>query len=106
MRSHWSIGVFRWEYVNTVLTSRFLCLAAQFENIQSFRKTCKLISSKTVEEMEKNFPKFWSWFAYLLPLIPREKKQKKEEPQRMPSSLDDLVDRAQVKTTKYATNTQ
>ena len=27
IHSHWSIGVFKWEYANTVVTSRFLCFS-------------------------------------------------------------------------------
>ena len=30
--SHWSIGVFRWEYANTVVTSRFLCFPGTIWN--------------------------------------------------------------------------
>ena len=67
-----------------VVTSRFLCLLAQFENLtfQSFRKTRKVISSTTVKEMVKNFPKFDRGLPISSPLNPREKKEKKEEPPR------------------------
>ena len=45
--SHWSIGEFRWEYANTVVTSRFLCLgimyqtAHQNDRCNAFRLYCK-----------------------------------------------------------------
>ena len=48
----------------------------------------------------------WGW-ADLFPPEPEEKKQKKEEPQRFAClndrELDDLVEEAQAKSTKYAT---
>ena len=57
--------------------------------------------------MEKNFPNFDWGLPISFPLRPRIKMQKKEEPQRFAclddSKLDDLVEGAQAKTTKYAT---
>ena len=53
--------------------------------------------------MKKTFPSFDSGIDY--PLWPVERKQKKEEQQRFAwidvSELDDLVEGAQAKTTKY-----
>ena len=57
--------------------------------------------------MKKTFPSFDLGVAHLFPSEPEEKKQKKEEPQRFAcldvSELNDLVEGAQAKTTKYAT---
>jgi len=70
------------------------------------RKTRKVISSINIKEMEKNFPNFDLGLSYLFPPDPDGKKQKKEE-QRFAylddRELDDLVEGAQAKTTKYAT---
>ena len=59
----------------------------------------------------KSFPSFDSGIDHLFPPGPEEKKQKKEEQQRFArldvSKLDDLVEGAQAKTTKYVKkNTQ
>ena len=60
--------------------------------------------------MKKTFPSFDLGIDHLFPPDPEERKQKKEEQQRFAcidvSKLDDLVKRAQAKTTKYATNMQ
>ena len=57
--------------------------------------------------MEEVLPCFDLGFDCLLPTEPEEKKQKKEAPERFASlddrELDDLVEGAQAKTTKYAT---
>ena len=57
--------------------------------------------------MEKDLPNFDLGFGYLFPPEPEAKKQKKEEPQRFAClddcELDNLVEGAQAKTTKYAT---
>ena len=57
--------------------------------------------------MEKNLPNFDLGFGSLFPPEPEEKMQKKEEPQRSAClddrELDELVEEAQAKTTKYAT---
>ena len=50
--------------------------------------------------MKKNFPSFDLAIDHLFPSELEERKQKKEEQQR---NLDDLVEGAQAKTTKYAT---
>ena len=50
--------------------------------------------------MKNNFPSFDLAIDHLFPSEPEERKQKKEEQQR---NLDDLVEGAQAKTTKYAT---
>ena len=69
------------------MTSRFLCFPAQFE------------------EMEEVLPCFDLGFDCLLPTEPEEKKQKKEAPEHFASlddrELDDLVEGAQAKSTKY-----
>ena len=55
--------------------------------------------------MKKTFPSFDLGIDHLFPSEPEERKQKKGE-QRFACTdvrLDDLVDRAQEKTTKYAT---
>ena len=58
-------------------------------------------------QMKKTFPSFDLGIDHLFPSDPEERKQKKEEQQRFAcldvSKLDDLVDGAQAKTTKYAT---
>ena len=58
--------------------------------------------------MKKTFPSFDLEIEYLFPSEPEERKQKKEEQQQHlacldVSKLDDLVEGAQAKTTKYAT---
>lgn len=57
--------------------------------------------------MKKTFPSFDLEIDYLFPSEPEEIKQKKEEQQHFAcldvSKLDDLVEGAQAKTTKYAT---
>ena len=57
--------------------------------------------------MEEVLPCFDLGFDCLLPTEPEEKKLKKEAPERFASlddrELDDLVDGAQAKSTKYAT---
>ena len=57
--------------------------------------------------MKKNFPSFDLGIDHLFPSEPEERKQKKEELQRFlclnASKLDDLVEGAQAKTTKYTT---
>ena len=57
--------------------------------------------------MKKTFPSFDLGIDHLFPSEPEERKQKKEEQQRFAcldvSELDDLVEGAQAKTTKYAT---
>ena len=57
--------------------------------------------------MEEVLPCFDLGFDCLLPTEPEEKKQKKEAPERFASlddrELDDLVEEAQAKSTKYAT---
>ena len=57
--------------------------------------------------MKKTFSSFDLGIDHLFPSEPEERKQKKEEQQRLAcidvSKLDDLVEGAQVKTTKYAT---
>ena len=57
--------------------------------------------------MKKTFPSFDLGIDHLFPSDPEERKQKKEEQQRFAcldvSKLDDLVEGAQAKTTKYAT---
>ena len=57
--------------------------------------------------MEKTFPSFDLGIDHLLPSEPKKRKQKKEEQQRFAclnvSKLDDLVEGAQAKTTKYPT---
>ena len=40
--------------------------------------------------MEKNFPKFWSEFAYLLPPEPEGKSKRTKNQSALPASLDDL----------------
>ena len=78
-----------------VVTSRFLCLPAQFENIS------------TVKEIVKKFPKILIEVCLFPPSWTRGKKNKrKKNHSALPASLDDLVEGAQVKTTKYTTNTQ
>ena len=56
--------------------------------------------------MKKTFPSFDLGIDHLFPSDPEERKQKKEEQQRFAcldvSKLDDLVEGAQAKTTKYA----
>ena len=58
-------------------------------------------------QMKKSFPSFDLGIDHLFPSDPEERKQKKEEQQRFAyldvSKLDDLVEGAQAKTTKYAT---
>ena len=58
-------------------------------------------------QMKKTFPSFGLGIDHLFPSDPEERKQKKEEQQRFAcldvSKLDDLVEGAQAKTTKYAT---
>ena len=74
-------------------------------------KHCKafprLVKSTNISEMDKNLPNFDLGLGYLFPPEPEEKKQKKEEPQRFAClndrELDDLVEEAQAKSTKYAT---
>ena len=57
--------------------------------------------------MKETFPTFDLGIDHLFPSEPQERKQKKEEQQRFTcldvSKLDDLVEGAQAKTTKYAT---
>ena len=57
--------------------------------------------------MKKTFPSFDLGIDHLFPTEPEEIKQKKEKQQRFAcidvSKLDDLVEGAQAKTTKYAT---
>ena len=57
--------------------------------------------------MKKTFPSFDLGFDHVFPSEPEERKQKKEEQQRFAcldvSNLDDLVEGAQAKTTKYTT---
>ena len=58
--------------------------------------------------MKKTFPSFDLGIDHLFPSEPEERKQKKEEQQRFACldvtiKLDDLVEGAQAKTTKYAT---
>ena len=57
--------------------------------------------------MKKTCPSFNSKIDHLYSYEPEESKQKKEEQQRFAcldvSKLDDLVERAQAKTTKYVT---
>ena len=57
--------------------------------------------------MKKTFPTFDLGIDHLFPSEPQERKQKKEQQQRFTcldvSKLDDLVEGAQAKTTKYAT---
>ena len=59
--------------------------------------------------MKKTFPSFDLGIDHLFPSEPEERKQKKEEQQRFAcldvSELDDLVEGAQARTTKYVTNT-
>ena len=56
--------------------------------------------------MKKTFPRFYLGIDHLFPSEPGERKQMKEE-QRFAcldvSKLDDLVEGAQAKTTKYTT---
>ena len=58
--------------------------------------------------MKKTFPSFDLGIDHLFPFEPEERKQKKEEQQRFAcidiGKLDDLVEGAQAKTTKYAVN--
>ena len=58
--------------------------------------------------MKKTFPGFDLGIDHLFPSDPEEGKQKKEEQQRFAcldiNKLDDLVEAAQVKATKYAVN--
>ena len=58
-------------------------------------------------QMKKTFPSFDSGIDHLFPSDPEERQQKKEEQQRFAcldvSKLDDLIEGAQAKTTKYAT---
>ena len=60
-----------------------------------------------MEEAEENLPNFSLGFDNLFTPEPEKKKQKKEEPQRFAClderELDDLVEGAQAKSTKYAT---
>ena len=57
--------------------------------------------------MKKTFPSFDLGIDHLFPSDPEERQQKKEQQQRFAcldvSKLDDLVEGAQAKTTKYAT---
>ena len=54
--------------------------------------------------MKKTFPSFDLGIDHLFPSEPEERKQKKEEhATALVSNLDDLVEGAQSKTTKYAT---
>ena len=57
--------------------------------------------------MKKTFPSFDLGIGRLFPSEPEESEQKKEEQQRFACldvrKLDDLVEGAQAKTTKYAT---
>ena len=57
--------------------------------------------------MKKTFPSFDLGIDHLFPSEPEERKQKKEEQQRFAcldvSKLDDLVEGAQAKATKYVT---
>ena len=57
--------------------------------------------------MNKTFPSFDLEIDHLLPSEPKERKQQKEEQQRFAcidvGKLDNLVEWAQAKTTKYAT---
>ena len=86
------------------MTSRPLCFPAQFENISSFRETRTVISNTNIKEMEKIGKLLWGLAISSSP-IPK-KKQTKGKPQCflcvVDRSLDDVVDGAQVKTTKYA----
>ena len=65
------------------------------------------MSSTSINEMEKKIAKFWFgvWLS-LSPLCPRKKEKKKEEPQRFAclddGELDNLVEEAQAKSTKYS----
>ena len=97
VHSHWSIGVFRWEYANTAVTPLFLCFPGTISN------HFKAISLSSTDE--EHFSKFWSGDWPCLPLWAR--KQNKEEQQHFSclyvSKLDNLVEGAQPKTTKYAT---
>ena len=54
--------------------------------------------------MKRTFPSFDLGIDNLFPSEPEERKQKKEEQQRLlVINLDDLVEGAQAKTTKYPT---
>ena len=54
--------------------------------------------------MKKTLPSFDLGIDHLFPSEPEERKQKKEEQQRLlVLNLDDLVEGTQAKTTKYAT---
>ena len=53
--------------------------------------------------METNFPNVDLGLAISFPPGPEEKMQKKEELLCLPRELDELVEEAQAKSTKYAT---
>ena len=54
--------------------------------------------------MKKTLPSFDLGIDHLFPSEPEERKQQKEEQQRLlVLNLDDLVEGTQAKTTKYAT---
>ena len=92
--SHWSISVFRWEYANTVVTSLFLCFPGTTSNhFQAISLTLK---------WRKLFQVLIWGLTISSHLSPR-KESKKRRTTALVSNVDDLVEGAQAKTTKYAT---
>ena len=69
------------KFRDTVVTSRFLCFTAQFENISKLSQGLAISS----------------------PLSPRVKITSKNNHILVDRDLDDLVEEAQAKSTKYAT---
>ena len=51
--SHWSTGMFRWEYANTVVTSRFLCFPRTISN--HFKAVSLTLKFKYWTSNEENF---------------------------------------------------
>ena len=73
--SHWSIGVFRWEYGNTVATSRFLCFPGTIWNhfkAGNLNSQVQILSNSN----EENFSKFWFWGLTISFPLTRVKKAK------------------------------
>ena len=103
--SHWSIGVFRWEYSNTVVTSRFLCFLGTIWN--HFKAGSLTLQYKYLGiQMENTFPSFDLGIDHLLPSDPWKESKRKKNISALHVSMcvsywADLVEGAQAKTTKY-----
>ena len=70
VNSHWLIGVFRWEYASTVVTSRFLCFPGTIWNhfkAGSLTLKYKILRNSNDTEMKKPFPSFDLGIDHLFP---------------------------------------